>query len=237
MRFKRGFRKVGKRRFRRVNRPAKMVTGKDPTPYPLQLLNKGASMYSTLSALTKQVAGLARMINTEDKYIDLTTSSTVSSTGTVFALNGVAQGLTDITRIGNKIRGKDVLCRGVFAINASATNTLIRAILFCDKQYNGADPAVSDVLGSASVLAPLNRDNTERFVILKDQLISLVVSQDNAQKTTKWYKTIPWHMYYSGTDATDASLQTNALCILLLSNEATNVPSFSIISRVKFYDN
>lgn len=237
MPYKRGFRKVGRRRFRRVNRPAKMVTGKDPTPYPLQLLNKGASMYSTISALTKQVAGIAKMINTEDKYIDLTTNGTISSSGTVFALNGVAQGLTDITRIGNKIRGKDVLVRQSFTINSSATNTLIRAILFCDKQYNGADPAVTDVLSSASVLAPLNRDNTERFVILKDDLLTLTVSQDNAQKTRKWFKTIPWHMYYSGTDATDASLQTNALCILLVSNEATNVPSHSTISRVKFYDN
>lgn len=101
--------------------------------------------------LLKSVNFMKNQINSEYKYIDtVTTLSSVVNTGTVTYLSGIAQGVTDITRVGNKILIKDILVRLQLEINSTPANATTRIIFFASRQVNGVLPTIAEVLQSAS---------------------------------------------------------------------------------------
>ena len=83
-------------------------------------------------------------------------------------------------RIGRKTNCKSVYIRGKLEITkaasveiASVGCTLNRLIILLDNQPNGAAPAVTDLLSSASPSSQLNPNNRDRFRILKDKVYAL----------------------------------------------------------------
>lgn len=226
-----------RKRFSKVNRVAKMITGKNPKSAALQMVEKGVSIAPVVAQLARSVDHIYKMINVEDKYMDTSITIAPDNTGIVTLLSGIAQGLTDVTRIGNKLRVKDIYARLSTTINALSGATFVRVILFSDKECASATPAVTDVLQSASHLSPINRDNSDRFVIIKDTTVSMAVGTESRLKEWKWFKTLPIHIWYDGTGATVADCRENTLFMLTISNEPTNAPSFAAQVRVKFYDN
>jgi len=99
-------------------------------------------------------------------------SAPVITAGTVASLSHIiTQNVSGAGRIGTTLNMRHF--RFCFTANISPLAT-IRYILFRDTISNGANPAVTDVLNTATPLSgynPIYRDN-KRFVILKDIVLS-----------------------------------------------------------------
>lgn len=185
---------------------------------------------------------LKRLVNVEFKKFDLDIGGLVTSTtGSVTHLTQIASGDTDQARDGNSVKCQSVWLKGHLARSASASTTIVRMIVFCDKQQ-GSDAAagVTDVLdpsigsGAEVYMNPLNNETVGRFQILSDKTIRL----DDATGTLKMFQTYfkyNRHVRWNGTAAGD--IQKNGLFLLLVSNESTNTPTINGNFRVTYTDN
>nr|UOF78571.1 capsid protein [Cressdnaviricota sp.] len=184
--------------------------------------------------LAKMLKGL---INTESKYGDSGIQTlTPTNAGGVSYLSGLAQGLTNITRVGNSILAKSILLNIQCVINASATNTVVRLVLFVDHDNQGATPAVTDLIQSADARAFINRVNGKRFSVLKDWQYVLNTST-GAQQNDKVFLRLAHHIKYSGTDAAIGSQLQGAMFLMVISDQATNTPTVIYNSRLRYIDN
>jgi len=93
----------------------------------------------------------------------------------------IIQGNTDQNRDGNFVKPKKLTVRMFISLAAdNVAPALVRVILFQDKQTNGANPAVTDVItsGTGGVAAGYNPDNVigsggHRFRILSDKFMCI----------------------------------------------------------------
>lgn len=111
-----------------------------------------------------------------------------------FSLNNVAEGASAYQRIGRRINMKNLLYRitlvdpGLISLPAGTDAVVFRCALVYDAQANGAFPAAVDLfanipsLGSPSnsIFAPVNLNNRDRFLILKDKLWTYVLGSTAA---------------------------------------------------------
>lgn len=197
---------------------------------------------SSIPYLIKGFKFLKSVINVEKKYIELqTTSVAPTSSGIVTYLSGLAQGDDQQTRDGISIKAKYINLRMSALVNASATATIARIILFVDNDNQGALPAVGDLLDQANVNSQLNQFNGRRFTVLYDRQLQL-----NQVDMKTWlpdpdgkgvYRKLNMHIKYRGSAAAITSAGENAVFLLTISNEISNVPSISFSSRIRFIDN
>lgn len=151
----------------------------------------------------------------------------VNSTGLLTLLNGMAPGTTGSDRIGRRIRICSFQIRLVFQNDTASTFSHCRMILFMDKQANGAAPAITDLLTSASPQAMLNLDNARRFRVLYDKdfvLIGNSTSPSNSvegKRITYYRKTNIMTVYNSGSAGTIGDIETNSLYCLLIGSAAS----------------
>lgn len=189
--------------------------------------------YRGLALATK----VAKLINVEFKTHDIATTQASSSAGTVSKLSAIAQGDGSGNRDGDKIRCKSWFLRMYGEHNSSGADAqLLRIVILRDNMQRGSAPAVTDVLETANVLSPINKDADGRFTILKDCM--LTVTADKGMAYRKYYKEIESHCNYIGTGSTDADQGVGALYILHLSNEASiNYPDLVFNWRLRYLDN
>lgn len=128
---------------------------------------------STNQTTNKQVLALVRQElrrNEEPKHFDVLSSGTAGIAGSsMLYLSSMAQGTTDITRVGDQVTLKHIEARWD-AIYSDATN-FMRLVVF---QWVGdavSDvPAISSVLESTPYyLSPYNWDQRRKFRILHDE--------------------------------------------------------------------
>lgn len=208
---------------------------------------RGASSVATAAfTAVKTATALAALINTEWKSRDITTSAqAVSNAGTVNVLSHMSQGSDDGERNGNSILPKKLSVRVNVFKDSGATNTILRAILLRDKEYNGADPAVTDILDTASYNSFMKLVDSTRFFILGDKTVLMDDShrlQASIRFSIKMNKPKPgkkrWeHVRYLGTGSTAADRGNGQLILLLISDQATNTPTVDFVSRLRYIDN
>ncbi|MFQ0997896.1 hypothetical protein [Gilliamella sp. CG33] len=116
----------------------------------------------------------------ELKFHDVGFSDAViAATGAIIedSVLTIAQGTTESTRIGRKVRVKSINWRFTLQLPTTATPAetadSIRIILYLDKQANGATATVTGILETAAFNAYRNLANTGRFVILMDRFYAL----------------------------------------------------------------
>lgn len=179
------------------------------------------------------------VVNVEYKFIDVSAGVSCSSTGAVALLTGIAVGTTQITRNGNSILTKSLYSQVLLTAAAGATTaTMVRYILFRDKQDSSSVPGVTEVLQSASVIAPLNRNNGDRFMILCDKRITVpTVGNDTSSKVMKCYKKLHFHTKFLGDTAAQSDVGENHIYVLCVSDQASNNPAVNHQVRIKFIDN
>jgi hypothetical protein len=180
------------------------------------------------------------LLNAEFKHIDTTVASAVSTTPVITVLSALAQGDTNITRDGNSIKCTGFDFRYLYSVNASATASLARVVVFLDTRNIGAAPTVTDVFASSTIALPNVDAQPNRFVLLYDRTHSLVLAGDSRQEVTHpitlgALKGV--HFTYNGNAGTVADLRGAALFVYVLSNEATNTPSLDFQCRLWFVDN
>lgn len=201
---------------------------------------RGAGYALAAYRMAKHIKGL---INVEKKFYDVTATGTQSSTATVVNLSNIAEGNDYNQRDGNSILLQSIQGRFILQMNAAATQTLFRCIIFQDMDQRGTDPTVSDILETTSnpgyFTSPLLHYVNRRFKIHRDWSFVL----DSAKATTKeWRLYKPFfngknHIKYQSTAGADGSNWEGALYMMVFSSEATNLPTFTYNVRLRYTDN
>lgn len=182
------------------------------------------------------VRAIRGLINVEKHYLDTGVSTTIDTSGSITLLSGIAQGDDVNSRQGNSVLGKTLYSRVVLLRNAANTTAMnsVRIMVIRDLNNVGSAPTVTDVLASATVHSPLNVDHTARYQVILDKVISLSV-QGQSGVNRKWFLKVPAHLKFTGSSATD--VYKNALYLLLVSDQASSVPSIASTWRLGYYDN
>lgn len=185
---------------------------------------------------TKYLKGL---VNSEMLHVDTSFSgTTIPNTGTVTHLTAISQGDTAAGRTGNSLLLRSLTYRARFEINSAVTsNTAITMIVFMDKQQvSDTAPAPGDILTGLSTesLLSLNTGGRFRIMMRKSYVLTPASGGRPAIEIAKYFN-IQKHVRYNGTASTD--IQKNGLYVLLISSEATNVPSITGNFRIGYHDN
>lgn len=152
-----------------------------------------------------------------------------SYTGTYTLLNGVAQGTNQGQRIGMQLKNKYLILRLIMNQNAGfvGLSERIRVMLIWDKQPNGAAPTANQLLtitaAGQAFISPININASKRYRIVYDKLYSLQ-SRGGANnvaesKMITIKKNLKLNTKYMDTGATIASIQTNSLYLVTISQE------------------
>lgn len=196
---------------------------------------------------------------TERKVKDITpTQYTANTTGSFTLLNGIQLGSDYNNRIGRKVVFKSVYIRGYGANQpqiapavALTGSQLYRMIVFVDMQPNGATPALTDILQSATSLSQLNLNNRDRFRVLRDRtfavgpwLLSTTATQSYAATANAVFKFEEFirlnveTIYNAGNAGTIGDINSGALYMLWVGSAASGATDGTITSsiRLRFID-
>lgn len=206
-------------------------------------------------ALRKTIARVVRQLapKPELKLWESTgTGNFPSVTGALAAFPQVAQGVTQTTRIGQRIAIHSVLIRVTFGNDtANSASVQARFIVGIDRQNDqGATPTVGAILQTTGYNAPLNITTTRgQFRILHDSLRTLgpalqlaavgvaMNAAPNHLKNVKFYKRFRYPMIQNYSSTSAGSFQSKNLFVLMLSDAAApNDPGFNINYRVMYSD-
>lgn len=206
-------------------------------------IDAAGKLPGTVGLVARGLSMVKNLINVEDKMIDVQVSAASdSATGRVDCLTLIAQGTSDITRVGNKVLAKSIDINGFVTPHASSTFGLVRILLVLDKQDGqGTAPTLAQILEStsSSTIAHMNKNNSERFVILGNQTVYMDTGAGYQRlQPFKFYKDLSdLHINFDGANASQANATSNHIYLCTISNEPTNAPSVTFDSRFRFYDN
>lgn len=191
----------------------------------------------------KYVKGcMSRMI--EKKYLNQAISVTnIAAAGTIqqAAIFNITQGVTDATRTGNTIKIKEVWFHLTFT---DTVMNVIRAVLFWDRQPNGAAAAISDVFNTSDINASFNPNTVighggRRFKIVSDNqfILNPVIAATNTpvkyNRTYRFKDGVPVVFGASTGAITDVS--TNNLTWIFFASAGTCDVTGNL--QVKYEDN
>lgn len=178
-----------------------------------------------------------RLLNVEYKHIDTnSTTITPGATGAIYSMNSCAEGDGSGNRNGLSLRMKSLYLKVYFQMHASATASAIRWCVVLDKSPNSNIATYSDIFESNSIVSQTNNKTNHRFRVLSDNLLTMSGSgEENGSRNV--YKQLNHVVKYSSGGGTDGDLEKNQILLCIVSNEATNTPSFNYSSRVRFIDN
>lgn len=161
-------------------------------------------------------------------------------------LTGMVQGLTNITRLGNRITPKslDIWVQARHTQIGVAGDTLVRVLIFMDHDIEAVQPTALEVLNSTSdattnfVISPYIENNVpRRFTIMLDRLLKLELNGSPLAHL---------HHRFNKSDLRQITFNTNASIIgrgtvrsLLLSQHPDNdadIPEVGIQSRLVYED-
>jgi len=202
---------------------------------------KSYSLGSALSTAGKALTvayGVKKLLNVERKILDNTINVAPSTSGLVINLTNCSQGDDYNNRQGDSILAKSIDLRYSVQMNASASFTTARCMLVRDNWQQGTDPTFSELLENpTNTRSFLNHDQNGRFTILMDQKIVLLQSTEKSAFVSDKHFNLNHHIKFTGTDNLDASNSAGHLYLMVMSNEATNTPTFYGFSRFRFIDN
>ncbi len=179
-----------------------------------------------------------RAVDSEVKFVDVNFEAAVSTTPSTVLLNLIPQGSGPQTRIGNTCKLHSVKVRFTAIIDPLVAATRLRVLIVIDKQPNGVFLTLADLLsntaaGSGTMLSPPESDSWKRVRILRDHLFLLTTNVRNLQKKT-WTIRLTLQPRFVDAAAGIANIETGALLLFMISDQAVNAPIVSWSSRLKF---
>lgn len=129
-----------------------------------------------------------------DASIDGTAPSfllNIGGVGRFYMLNNMQEGVSSYQRVGRKINMKSILIRmavvdlPALVLPANADVVVVRLALVYDGQSNGGFPSQADLFAGIiasggtptyHILAPVNLNNRDRFLVLKDKIWTFPVA-------------------------------------------------------------
>lgn len=191
-----------------------------------------------VARLAGSVAQLAGLINSEAKELDTVVSGTgISNSGSYSqALTNIAEGDDRNQRNGRFILAKHLQYRMQVLMDNTVQTRFSYAIVM-DKKANegfGATPW-QEVFTSADPTALINRDAADRFIILKRGVLHGNAGGNSIVDVKGFLNLKGVHLKYNNTTST--SYEKNAIFLLAVSNQPTNVASLYANIRFEYYDN
>lgn len=171
----------------------------------------------------------------------------IQNTGSV---NLIAQGVTEVTRIGRKCTIKSInwrysLSLPVVPTAGAPTADHVRVIFYQDKQANKATAAVLDILETADFESFRNLSNVGRFNILMDKMHTLNYhagagdgAANDFAEVKEWgtmYKKCAIPIEFNAGAGALTEITSNNLGVLLITEEG--VAGFESKLRLRFSDN
>lgn len=177
---------------------------------------------------------------------DITVRSTavvpgLAATGsTPVLLNGVAQGTTASTRLGRRITMKSLYLHWFLQVAAGTTGaTPIRLLVVYDAQTNATAPAITDIVLTDEIMAPMNLSNSRRFKVLCDQTWDCLGTAGPQSLVLKKYIKLNMNTEFNnGSAGTVGDIQTGSIYIITWSGNGLGVggPNSVLYSRIRFQD-
>lgn len=180
-----------------------------------------------------------------------TANSVLSHTvGTTFSWLLIAQGLTEVTRIGRRICVKGINLKGMLKLalgeSAITGNQVARLWLILDTQANGAIPAAAEIFeqSAGGIFSYRNLANQERFQVLwtkqfifNAQMAGNGTALDTAEtvKTFAMSKKTNFVVQYDAGAGVIAELQTNNI-FLMGCTQNSLVTEITARARIRFTD-
>ncbi len=177
----------------------------------------------------------------------------IATNGTIIedSCNGIAQGVTEVQRIGRKCTIKNINWRFAFILPNSASESLgdetVRLILYLDKQANGAAATATDILESDDFQSFNNLANKSRFRTLMDRTYDLNAQAGMGNGTANdtasfsiqdtFFKKCNIPIEFDSTTGAITEVRSNNIGVLLLSRDGSNTSaSFESKMRLRFSD-
>lgn len=188
-----------------------------------------------VGALARSVSIIQGLVNSEVKYRDVAITGTIDN-GPSYnqTLSGLDEGDDSTQRNGRTILFKNFILRASITCPSAGAPTQVGWALVLDKDCDGVT-TFTDVFASGSVNALVNKNQTDRYVILKRGILTFS-SPDNLIKTINLFLNLKGiHEKFDGTAA--ANIDQNAIKLVAYCANAANQPTIAGSSRLNFYDN
>ncbi len=198
---------------------------------------RGYASKKSVSGLYKKMNRIERGFDKELKTFDTNTDTTRNTTANIFNLSNMAQGDTSITREGLQIQPRSLAFKLWVTPHASATASQLRLIIFKDREQHGTVPTVEEILEAEDHDSFPEHDTRPRFKFYRDIQVlidNISHKQDYITGFIKFGKKAK--IWYLGTNAQQVAMGKNTLYVLTISNEATNVPSYTLNTRLRYVD-
>ncbi len=188
----------------------------------------------------------------ELKFHDLDINDALVATGGTIAqvsCNNIAQGITEVTRIGRKCTIRSINWRFQLLLPTQTaganTSDVVRVILYLDKQANGATAAVTDIIEANDFQSFNNLANKSRFRTLMDRSYTMNATAGGGNGSTEdygetqindtFFKKCNIPVEFDSTTGAITEIKSNNIGVLLLSHSGTTV--FGSKMRLRFSDN
>lgn len=187
----------------------------------------------TVAKVNKKVNKLiaATEVKTTENAID----QSVDYDGHIFELASTTQGLTENTRVGDKIRFTGLRINGMMS-NFVGTQPIIRMVIYKDKINSiNTIPLLFDALELGTGQAPLshfNQNNLKAFQVLWDR--TFVLDSVRQIKVFKKYLKIKFPTTYRSTDNI---IMAGSIKLAVISNSSANLPGVNFAIKQYFMDN
>lgn len=189
----------------------------------------------------------------ELKFFDVPlTDAVIAAGGTITdSINKIAQGVTEVTRVGRKCTIKSISFRYKLtlpeqdAVGSPAVSDTVRLIVYMDKQCNGATAAVTDLLETADFQSFRNLANSGRFVFILDVTKDLnyltlasdgagVVSQAEVGRSYTFYKKCNAPIEFNAAAGAITEIRSNNFGMLIMSSGG--IAGLDSQFRIRFSD-
>lgn len=184
----------------------------------------------------RSIRAIRRMLNTETKCFDAAGATiTPTTTGTITDLtSGIAQGVTDITRVGDSMKVLRLVLNATVTMNVTAASEQfiwVMLIRSSDEIMTAAQLNTLDANAYAHLGEP-TWDYKDQYRILWSRRIH--VDPEHQSKILLADLKLNDHVQYNAGGNT-----VNSGCIFMAmwSNSTTNNPSFSYVFRMTYVDN
>lgn len=158
----------------------------------------------------------------ERKFLDLNTGlnlgAGVAAGSLSGVLNGCAQGTDANQHIGRQTRMTSLywLWQGNLALTA-ANGSPVRLVIVYDKEAEGAAPTIAtgaqtDIFAEDSIVAQMNLNNRDRFIVLVDEVVECVGAAGPQAFMRKGYRKIQLPVVFNASAAaTIAAINTGSI--------------------------
>ncbi len=180
--------------------------------------------------------------------IDLDDAVIAAGVNVTDSINKIAQGITEVTRIGRKCTIRFINWRFDIAMGAKTsagdTSDVIRVLMYLDKQANGATAASTDILESADHQSFNNLSNKNRFRTLMDRTYDIMSSAGGGDGTTEdygasvihdtFFKKVNIPIEFNSTAGAITEITSNNIGVLLIAKSGN--AGFQSKIRLRFTD-